>query len=66
MLKRIASVFDGPDEAILRVREQDEEFCRILRAAIERGHESCSIGVSKEPGTTKPMVIRHISPDSFY
>ena len=35
MLKWNGLALDGTDEAILRVREQDEEFCRILRAAIE-------------------------------
>jgi hypothetical protein len=52
MLKRIGTVFDGPDEAILRTRKQDEEFCRRLRAAIERGHEFCPI--SAGTGTKKP------------
>jgi hypothetical protein len=66
MLKRIGTVFDGPDEAILRTRKQDEEFCRLLRVAIEKGRESCPIGVSTEPGTKKPMVMRNIPPDSYY
>jgi hypothetical protein len=66
IVKRFATVFDGADEAILRVREQDEEFCRLLRAAIERGYESCPIGVSTEPGTRKPMVARRMVPDSYY
>ena len=48
MLKWNGFALDGTDEAILRVREQDEEFCRILRAAIEQGHEFCPIGVSTE------------------
>jgi hypothetical protein len=34
--------------------------------AIEKGHESCPIGVSAEPGTKKPMVARHMAPDSYY
>jgi hypothetical protein len=66
MLKRHPTAFDGAEEAILRAREQDEEFCRILRAAIERGHESCPIGVSTDPGTKKPTVMRHMPPDSYY
>ena len=63
MLKRIATAFEGADEAILRSRKQDEEFCRVLRAAIERGRESCPVGVSTEPGTKKP---RNMPPDSYY
>jgi hypothetical protein len=66
MSKRLATAFAGTDEAILQSREQDEEFCRILRAAIERDHESCPIGVSTEPGTKKPMVTRQKPPDSYY
>jgi hypothetical protein len=66
MLKWDGMARDGADEAILRVREQDEAFCRILRAAIEHGRESCPIGVSTEPGTKKPTVMRHKRPDSYY
>ena len=66
MLKWNGLALDGTDEAILRVREQDEEFCRILRAAIEQGHEFCPIGVSTELGTKKPMVMKHKSSDSYY
>jgi len=58
MLKWNGLALDGTDEAILRVREQDEEFCRILRAAIEQGQEFCPIGLSTEPGTKKPMARR--------
>ena len=61
MLKWNGLALDG-----IRVREQDEEFCRILRAAIEQGHEFCPIGVSTELGTKKPMVMKHKSPDSYY
>ena len=64
--KRLATAFAGTDEAILRTREQDQEFCRRLRVAIKRGHESCPIGVSTEPGTNKPMAVRHMPPDSYY
>ena len=66
MLKWNGMALDGVDEAILRVQEQDEEFCRVLRAAIEQGQEFCPIGVSTEPGTKKPMVTRHTAPDSYY
>jgi hypothetical protein len=66
MAKRFDTAMNGDDDAILRSRKQDEEFCRILRLAIERGRESCPIGVSTEPGTKKPMVTRHTAPDSYY
>jgi len=66
MTKRFVTAFAGADEEILQRREQDAEFCRILRAAVERGHESCPIGVSTEPGTKKPMVMKHMPPDSYY
>ena len=65
MFKRNGMALDGADEAALRVR-QDEEFCRILRTAVEQGHEFCPIGVSTEPGTKKPMVMAHKPPDSYY
>jgi hypothetical protein len=65
MLKFNGTAPDRADEALLRV-QQDEAFCRLLREAIERGHETCPIGVSTEPGTKKPMVMRHKPPDSYY
>ena len=65
MFKRNGMALDGADEATLRVR-QDDEFCRILRAAIKQGRETCPIGVSTEPGTKKPMVIKHKPSDSYY
>ena len=37
-------------------REQDEGFCRALRAALWAGTESCPQGVSTEPGTKKPVL----------
>jgi hypothetical protein len=55
MAKRFATAFDGTDE-VIRSRKQDEAFCRILRAAIERGHESCPIGVSTEPSVNVALV----------
>jgi hypothetical protein len=39
---------------IVRLRAQDEAFCTRLRAAIDTGEESCSIGVITEPGTKSP------------
>ena len=65
MLKWNGMALDGADEATLRVR-QDEEFCRILRAAVEKGREFCPIGVSTEPSTKKPMVMKHKPADSYY
>ena len=65
MAKRFATAFAGADEENTS-REQDKEFCRILRAAIERGQETCPIGVSTEPGTRKPKVMKHTPPDSYY
>jgi len=57
MLKRIGTAMDDEDEAILRTREQDDEFCRRLRVAIEKGQEFCPIGVSTEPGTKRPAAV---------
>jgi len=53
------------EEDRLSAREHDDEFCRVLRAAIERGQESCPIGVSKEPGTKKP-IMNYQRPDSYH
>jgi hypothetical protein len=53
------------DDTILG-QQQDAEFCRILRAAIEQGYESCPIGVSTEPGTEKPIVMTRRCLDSYY
>jgi hypothetical protein len=58
MSKRSRAVFDESNvEAVVRFREQDDEFCKILRAAIERGNECCPIGVSTQPSTKKPVWI---------
>jgi hypothetical protein len=64
MLRRNSAAIDT-EEATLGAREQDDEFCRILRAAIERGQESCPIVVSREPGTEKP-VFNYGRPDSYH
>jgi hypothetical protein len=56
MLRRNGAALDETDEATVCAREQDDEFCRLLLAAIEQGAESCPIGVSTEPGTKKPIV----------
>ena len=51
------------DESELRSianrRMQDDEFCKILRIAIETGRESCPIGVSTQPGTENPRFVKH-------
>jgi hypothetical protein len=52
--------------AMARVRAQDDEFCRVLRIAIETGRERCPIGVSTEPGTQNPMFVKNKSPESYY
>jgi len=39
-----------------QLRDQDAEFCRRMRAAIERGSENCPIGVSIEPCTKRPVM----------
>jgi hypothetical protein len=56
MLRWNGTALDESDEATLCARDQDDEFCRILLAAIEQGTESCPIGVSTEPGTKKPIL----------
>jgi hypothetical protein len=45
-----------------RNRQQEDDFCRALRAALWAGKESCPEGVSTEPGTKKP-VLRYRRPD---
>jgi hypothetical protein len=59
------SIFDTDDMTAFRMRQQDQEFCKTLRAAIEKGRESCPIGVSTEPGTQKP-IVNYQRPDSRY
>jgi hypothetical protein len=50
MLKRNRVIFkEGGVEAAYRLRELDDEFCRRLRAAIEKGSEFCPTTVSTEP-----------------
>jgi hypothetical protein len=46
---------EGSVEAMARLREQNDEFCRRLRAAIERGIESCPTVVSTVPSTQRPV-----------
>jgi hypothetical protein len=57
MLKRNRVIFEeGGVEAAYRLRELDEEFCRRLRAAIEKGSEFCPTTVSTEPCTKRPVL----------
>ena len=50
-----ASEAANEDVRFLRNRQQDDDFCRALRAALYAGKESCRLGVSTEPGTKKPI-----------
>jgi hypothetical protein len=51
--------------AVANLKRQDDEFCRIMRLAIELGRESCPIGVSTQPGTQNPRV-NYQQPDPNY
>jgi hypothetical protein len=44
------------DLMIRSKRQQDDEFCRALRAALWTGKESCPEGVTTEPSTKKPIL----------
>jgi hypothetical protein len=57
MLKRGVVFDEGSMEAMLRIQEQDNEFCRRLLAAIHLGRESCPVGVVTRPGTKKPRFL---------
>src|SRR5215510_3145431 len=58
MIKWNEAVSDRADaDLMVRInREQDDEFCRKLRAALWAGKETCPVGVSAEPGTKKPIL----------
>jgi hypothetical protein len=58
MIKWNEAVFDRADEDLMVQinREQDDEFCRKLRAALRVGNETCPVGVSTEPGTKRPIL----------
>ena len=45
-----------------RHRQQNENFRRALFAAVYAGTESCSLSVSTEPGTKKP-ILNYQRPD---
>jgi len=59
MIKWNGAVFDRADEDLMVWinREQDDEFCRKLRAALRAGKETCPVGVSTEPGTKRPIFL---------
>jgi hypothetical protein len=77
MIKWNEAVSDRADEDLMvRInREQDDEFCQKLRAALRAGKETCPVGVSTEPGIEiidglnkqKPMPearsLRRLSPN---
>ena len=46
---------EGSVEAMASLREQDDEFCRRLRAAVEWGSEFCPTTVITEPCTSRPI-----------
>jgi hypothetical protein len=50
------AIEEGGLEAVARLREQDGEFCRRLRAAVERGYEYCPTSVSTAPCTKRPIL----------
>src|SRR4029434_4700124 len=47
---------EGSVEAIASLREQDDEFCRRLRIALEMGSEFCPTTVSTKPCTSRPIL----------
>ncbi len=47
------------DVMVRNNREQDDDFCRALRAALYGGKESCRVGVSTAPSTNKPILNYH-------
>src|SRR5262245_66655469 len=58
MIKWNEAVFDRADKDLMVQlnREQDDEFCRKLRAARRAGTETCPVGVSTEPGAKRPIL----------
>jgi len=63
MLKWDDVVFEeGNLEATVRLRKQDDDFCKMLRRAIETGRESCPIGLVTEPSTKRP-ILNYVRPD---
>jgi hypothetical protein len=63
MLKWNAVSFEADNlESMVRLREQDDEFCRTLRAAVESGSEFCPTTVSTQPCTRRP-ILNYVRPD---
>ncbi len=58
MLKWNEKVSNTAEEDLLvrTQQQQDDDFCRALRAALYAGKESCALGVSTQPGTKKPIL----------
>ena len=54
MAKRNFIFDEGSVEAVERLRKQDEEFCRRLRVAVERGNEFCPTTVITAPARAAP------------
>lgn len=52
MLKWNEKVSNTAEEDLLvrTQQQQDDDFCRALRAALYAGKESCRLGVSTQPG----------------
>jgi len=48
--------FEDNGTSLVHLLNQDAEFCRRMRIAIETGRETCPIGVSTAPGTTNPVI----------
>jgi hypothetical protein len=59
---QLRTVEEGGQEAMARLREQDDKFCQTLRAAVERGHEYCPTSVSTAPCTKRPL-LNYTRPD---
>jgi hypothetical protein len=55
MTKRNGSFEEGKLKAMARLRNQNDEFCRRLRIAVEMGMEFCPITVTREPCTKYPI-----------
>ena len=63
MSKRNQVIFEeGSVEARGCLQEQDKEFCRRLRIAIETGREFCPTTVFTEPCTSRP-ILNYMRPD---
>jgi hypothetical protein len=58
MLKWNEKVSNTSEEErlVCTLQQQDEDFCRALRAAVYAGKESCRLSVSTQPGTKKPIL----------